>query len=122
MRRHLFASLGLALALTLAVAACGSDAGPSPAADTPPPTGGNAVTIASFAFGPASLTVKVGATVSWTNTDSAAHTVAWQDGSPGSGTLESGGASYTRTFNAPGTFAYICGLHPSMAGTIIVEP
>ncbi len=132
MRRHLFASLGLAAALALTVAACGSSATPSPAPATasPPstapasvsPAGGDAVTIAGFAFAPASLTVKVGATVTWTNKDTATHTVVWADGSPGSGSLTNGGAPYSRTFDTAGTFAYVCGIHAAMKGTVVVEP
>ncbi|HYN48016.1 MAG TPA: cupredoxin family copper-binding protein [Candidatus Nanopelagicales bacterium] len=132
MRRHLVASLGLSAALALAVAACGGTATSSPAPATAPPAsdapasaapaGGDAVTIAGFAFEPAALTVKVGATVTWANKDSATHTVTWVDGSQGSGSLTDGGAPYARTFDAPGTFAYACGIHPAMKGTVVVEP
>lgn len=139
MRPHLLTSLGLAAALALAVAACGgaaatrpeaASAGPvaasaQPASEAPvvtPAAGSDAVTIAGFAFDPAALTVKVGATVTWTNADTAAHTVAWDDGSPGSELLTAGGASYARTFDTPGAFAYHCSIHSSMKGTIVVEP
>jgi plastocyanin len=136
-RRHLIASLGLAAALVRDVAGCGG--GPSPwlaPASVPPasiapassapastsPAGRDAVKIAGFAFAPVALTVKVGATVTWTNTDTATHTVVWDDGSQGSGSLTSGGAPYTRTFATAGTFAYHCGIHSSMTGTIVVQP
>jgi plastocyanin len=133
--RHLVASLGLAAALAIAVAACGGGATPSPAPATAPPAssalpvtpspapaGGDAVTIAGFAFEPATVTVQVGATVTWANEDSAPHTVAWADGSQGSGSLAAGGAPYARTFDAAGSFAYVCGIHPAMTGMIVVEP
>ena len=135
MHRHLVASLGLAAALALAVAACGGGATSSPAPATAPPAfsavpatsslappGGDAVTIAGFAFEPATLTVKVGATVTWANKDSSPHTVAWADGSQGSGSLTAGGAPYARTFDGEGSFAYVCGIHPAMTATIVVEP
>jgi plastocyanin len=135
MNRHPVASLGLAAALAIALAACGGGATPSPAPATAPPAssaasatpspapaGGDAVTIAGFAFEPAALTVKVGASVTWTNKDSATHTVKWDDGSQGSGSLTAGGTPYTRTFDAAGSFAYACGIHPAMTGTIVVEP
>ncbi len=131
MRHHLVASLGLAATLALTVAACGGAATSSPAtappatqapASTAAPAGSDAVTIAGFAFAPASLTVKVGSTVTWTNKDSATHTVAWDDGSKGSGSLTAGGAPYTQTFATAGTFAYHCSIHSSMKGTIVVEP
>jgi len=105
-------------------------ASPAPATAPPasaapasvPPAGGDAVTIAGFTFDPATLTVKVGATVTWTNTDSATHTVVWDDGSPGSGSLTNGGTPYSRTFDTAGTFAYACGIHATMKGTIVVQP
>jgi plastocyanin len=132
-RRHLLASLGLATAVALTVAACGGAATSKPAPATAPPASeapasappaatGDAVTIANFAFDPATLTVKAGTTVTWTNTDSATHTVAWGDGTPASGPLSAGGSTYARTFDTPGTFAYRCGIHASMTGTIVVEP
>jgi plastocyanin len=130
-RRHLLASLGLAAALALTVAACGGGAtsSPAPATGAPAtaaasaaPAGGDAVTIAGFAFDPPALTVKVGGTVSWTNKDSASHTVKWDDGSKGSGSLTAGGAPYSRTFDTAGTFAYACGIHPAMKGTVVVAP
>lgn len=79
------------------------------------------VTIQNFAFSPASLTVKKGTTVTWTNKDSAGHTVQETDGQSGpmSGTL-SNGQSYNFTFNTAGTFHYHCTIHPSMTGTVTV--
>jgi len=131
-RRHLFAPLGMAALLAVALAACGGAATPSPAPATAPPStatpasvppaGGDAVTIAGFAFAPATLTVKAGAAVTWTNKDTATHTVVWVDGSQGSGSLTDGGAPYSRTFATPGTFAYACGIHAAMKGTVVVEP
>src|SRR5262245_45179194 len=44
-------------------------------AAAPAPASGNAVAIRNFAFAPASLTVKVGTKVTWTNQDTDAHTV-----------------------------------------------
>ena len=80
----------------------------------------NAVSIQNFAFSPSSLTVKVGDTVMWTNSDSATHTVVAGDGSFKSGNLGQG-ASYQFTFKAAGTYAYKCGIHPSMTGTVVVQ-
>ena len=78
------------------------------------------VSIANFAFGPATLTVKAGTTVVWTNNDLVAHTVTFTDvaNSPVLGR----GATFSRTFTAPGTFAYICSIHPFMHGTVVVTP
>jgi plastocyanin len=98
---------------------------PPPAASAapsaaPPAATGSAVSIAGFAFAPAALTISVGTTVTWTNNDSASHTVTADDGSFKSGTLANG-ATFSQTFSTPGTFAYHCGIHASMTGTITVH-
>jgi len=81
----------------------------------------NEVTIANFSFGPNDLQVKVGTTVTWTNQDSASHTVTADDGSFDSGSL-SQGSSFSFTFTEAGTFPYSCNFHPSMVGTVTVVP
>lgn len=92
---------------------------PSPKpAQTLPTT--HAVTIQDFAFSPSSLTIKKGDKMTWTNKDSAPHTVTWDNGGQSSGTLKTG-ESYSFTFNTAGTFSYHCAFHPSMHGKIIVE-
>jgi plastocyanin len=83
------------------------------------PVSGDQVTIDGFAFAPATLTVKAGSTVTWTNRDEEPHTVAASDGafhSPGMGT----GATFTHTFPAAGTFDYVCSIHPMMHGAVVV--
>src|SRR3954471_10264766 len=77
------------------------------------------VTIAGFAFSPASLTITAGTTVTWTNQDSATHTATADDGSWDTGNIAQG-ASGSVTFNTPGTFTYHCSIHPNMTGTITV--
>jgi len=85
------------------------------------PTATNAVTIQNFAFSPASITVKKGTTVTWTNKDSAAHTVVETDGQTGpSSSMLDTGKSYTFTYNTAGTFKYHCSIHPDMTGTVTV--
>ncbi len=116
--------LALIIILTLVVPlffACTSSTTPAtnPAKTAPAPSG-NAVTMSNFAFSPATLTVKAGTTVTWTNKDSATHTATSDTGAFDSGNL-SKGATFSYTFNTSGTFAYHCTIHPSMKGTIIVE-
>lgn len=83
--------------------------------------GGTAVTIVDFSFEPAQLAVTVGDTVAWTNEDSADHTVTSDGSGPlGSGDLDQGG-TYEHTFRQPGTYEYICTIHPTMAGTVEVS-
>jgi plastocyanin len=79
------------------------------------------VTIVDYAFDPKDVTIKPGATVRWTNTgtDKDGHTVTADDGSFDSGVLKEGD-TYTHTYDAEGTFSYICSVHPSMKGTVVV--
>jgi OOP family OmpA-OmpF porin len=91
---------------------------PAPMPESAPSAGGNTVTIADFAFSPATLTVPVGTAVTWTNQDGSNHLVKFSDA--GSDRLKKG-ATYRRTFTAPGTYAYECSIHPSMTGTVVVQ-
>ncbi len=79
----------------------------------------NTIAIKNFAFSPATLVVKPGTTVSWVNEDPAPHT-ATSEGNFDSGTLGKG-QTFSRTFNEAGAFDYICTIHPSMKGRILVE-
>jgi len=80
----------------------------------------HAVAISGFSFSPGSVTVAVGDTVTWTNSDAQAHTATADDGSWDTGTLGNG-ASGTITFSSAGTFAYECSIHPEMTGTVTVQ-
>ena len=83
-------------------------------------TAENAVVMKGFAFNPAELTVKKGTTVTWTNMDSAPHTVTSDSGSELSSATLSNGQSYSHTFTEAGTFAYHCGVHPTMKAKVVV--
>ena len=78
------------------------------------------VTISDFQFGPASVTVNVGDTVSWTNQGPSAHSATATGGSFDTGIFAKGGTR-SATFNTAGTFSYICTPHPFMKGTVIVQ-
>jgi plastocyanin len=82
---------------------------------------GAAVAIKDFSFQPASISVVVGSTVTWTNNDTTGHTVSADDGSFDSGTVAPG-ATFSHTFDTAGTFTYHCNIHPSMTATITVVP
>jgi plastocyanin len=79
----------------------------------------SAITISNFKFGPAMTTIKVGATVVWTNKDVIGHSVNFDTINVNSKTLGNGGR-FSHTFMAPGTYHYICAIHPFMHGTIVV--
>jgi amicyanin len=85
-----------------------------------PPVAGTAVSITNFAFTPANLTVKVGETVTWTNKDEEPHNVVAGDSSFHSPGMDAN-ATYSFTFTKAGSFDYICGIHPFMHGTVVVN-
>src|SRR4051812_39421910 len=94
--------------------------GVTPPPTTAPPAPSTAsVHLAGARFAPSSVTVAVGATVTWINDDASKHTVTADNGSFDSGTLNSG-ANFVHTFTAAGTYAYGCDFHGNMRGTIIV--
>jgi plastocyanin len=89
--------------------------------DTPSSaSGGTAVEIQGFAFGPETLNVAVGDTVTWTNQDSAEHTVKGDDDIPTQSKPLAQGETYEFTFPEAGTYDYKCTIHDSMQGTIVV--
>jgi plastocyanin len=107
----------LAGLLALALSACGS----GKAAEAPPAAadnnGGPTVTIKDLAYTPATLTVAAGATVTWV----------WQDGAIAHDVNGDGFKSkimaegtFRHRFTQPGTYKYLCTLHPNMTGTIEV--
>jgi plastocyanin len=91
---------------------------PPPGEDPPPPPPTRAISIVDNDYSPRSRTVAVGSTVSWVNTGVLPHTVT-AAGQFDSRLLMSGD-TWSRTFNSPGTFDYICTLHPEMTGSIVV--
>lgn len=145
--RSLFRNIAFAMLMLLLLSACG---GSAPATEAPAaqatatespteatqPTAaptevveeggdGETVTIANFAFGPDTLTIKTGTTVTWRNNEDAPHTVTADDDSFSSSTLGQGD-SFSFTFDSPGTYDYHCQFHggtghTGMSGTIVVE-
>src|SRR5260221_7080213 len=100
-------------------------AGGNTGAPTAPavPVAGNSVAITNFAFAPAALTVKAGTTVTWTNKNGDAHTVTSQgSGEPLQSAALSTGGTYSFTFTTPGTYTYLCTIHPFMTATVTVTP
>jgi plastocyanin len=71
-------------------------------------------------FGPVTLTVSVGTTVTWVNNDDDLHTVTSTQGLFASPGLDHGD-TFSYRFTAPGTYSYFCALHPHMKGTVIVQ-
>lgn len=78
------------------------------------------VTIKDNTFAPETLTVKVGSTVTWVNSDTVTHSAVADDTTFDTKVLAPG-ESGTYTFTKAGTYTYHCGIHPNMTGTIVVE-
>ncbi|WP_067543932.1 cupredoxin domain-containing protein [Nocardia crassostreae] len=117
----------------LALGGCGSDSSKSAATSTAASTSATTtsgprtptavtVDVTDMKFSPASITVKAGDTVTWKFEDKAPHAVqgigdvAMGINSP---IIHKGEWSYT--FTVPGTYRYLCPLHPDMKGTVTVE-
>jgi plastocyanin len=79
------------------------------------------VSIDNFSFGPQTLTVKAGATVTWTNRDDIPHGIASSNNAFKRSQALDTDDSYSFTFTTPGTYQYFCYLHPHMVGSIVVE-
>jgi plastocyanin len=96
-----------------------------PNAQATPALGVMQVSIRNYAYQPATIEVVWGTAVSWTNADTAVHSVVLphiidsETDIRESGPL-SRGQSFTYTFFARGTFQYYCAEHPNMVGSVIV--
>jgi plastocyanin len=78
------------------------------------------VKIDNFSFGPATLTVAVGTTVTWTNRDDIPHTVVSTDSLFKSKVLDTD-EKFSFTFTKAGTYPYFCSIHPKMTATVVVK-
>ncbi len=117
MRLRLAAAV--ATGLLLLATGCGDGESPSTTSDTSdagPIATDPTVALQSSSFSPETTTVRVGTTVTWR----------WPDGTVGHDVTGKGFKSAIQTqgtfdhrFDAPGTYAYICTLHPGMVGKIV---
>jgi plastocyanin len=106
-------------AVPTAAATAGGASGSAAASAAPAGAAAGAVTIKNFSFNPGNLSVSVGQTVTWTNSDTTDHTVTADDSSFDSGHVATG-TTFQQTFTKAGTFTYHCKIHPSMKATITV--
>jgi plastocyanin len=85
-------------------------------------TTAHSVGISGYAFSPAVLTITAGDTVTWTNSDQAPHDVTTTSAPVAiRGSRMEKGQSWSYTFSTPGTYAYICSIHPDMKASVIVK-
>jgi plastocyanin len=78
------------------------------------------VKIDNFVFGPQTLTVPVGTTVTWTNSDDIPHTSVSTEGVFKSKVLDTD-EKFSYTFTKAGTYPYYCTIHPKMTGKVVVQ-
>jgi plastocyanin len=79
-----------------------------------------AVKIDNFVFGPQTITVPVGTTVTWTNSDDIPHTSVSTEGVFKSKVLDTD-EKFSYKFDKAGTYPYYCTIHPKMTGTVVVQ-
>ena len=98
--------------------------GAKPASSSQEPLSGEAhVRIENFEFKPKKVVVRPGTKVTWTNEDTNIHDV--KDTSPLATPVSdslSKGDTFSITYAEPGSYSYICGIHPYMTGTVEVVP
>ena len=114
--------LAMLVAVCGLVAGCGSVTGSgvrggNPVAVADPPT---AVVIKNFAFGPATVAVAPGTKITVVNQDRAPQTLTASNKSFGTGTIAAGQRGEITAPSSPGSYSYICTIHPYMTGTLIV--
>jgi plastocyanin len=109
-RTHLLTAIGMMMLGAMEIYTPSS-------ADTPDST---TVVVKDFMFGPTPLMVKAGSTVTWTNKDDEPHTAVSDTGVFKSGGMDTN-ESFSFKFDKPGTYHYICTIHPRMVGTIVVQ-
>jgi plastocyanin len=92
---------------------------PGSSANTAEPASAE-VKVDNFSFGPATLTVAVGTTVTWTNRDDIPHTIVSTDKVFKSKVLDTD-EKFSFTFSKAGTYPYFCSIHPKMTGSVVVQ-
>jgi plastocyanin len=117
-KRHLYVA-GLATLVVIAMLLL-LEGTPRVWANDQPSASNAEVNIDNFSFGPATLTVSVGTTVTWTNRDDIPHTVISTDGVFKSKVRDTD-EQFSYTFTKAGTYPYYCSVHPKMTGKIVVR-
>jgi plastocyanin len=116
-RKNVWVS-GLAMPVIIALLLL---AGSSSVTAADQPAAANAeVKIDNFSFGPQTVTVPVGATVTWVNHDDIPHTVVSTDGVFKSKVRDTD-ETFSYTFTKAGTYSYYCSVHPKMTGKVVVQ-
>jgi plastocyanin len=123
--QHRLFSVGLAVALAVGLAACGSDAADGTDSDAVAPVGDGglfaAVTIENFTF--TADPVPAGTTVTVANDDTTTHSVVSDDLElfTTDTDLAAGTSGEFLAPEEPGSYPFHCGIHSTMKGTLVVE-
>jgi plastocyanin len=122
--------------IVFAAAACGGDKTPTDTGQTggTGPTGSSgggggggggstssSITVADFNFSPAQTTVPAGTTIVWSFSGPSPHNVTFDNSSISSSGDQTNGGSFSKQFNAAGTYTYQCTNHYGMSGSITVQ-
>ena len=101
----------------VSLAACGGD---DRERTISPATGDAATTVSvdDMAFSPKTVEIPAGEAVVWVWVGRAVHDVVFDDG-PAS--RKQASSTWQRAFERPGSFHYVCTLHPNMRGTVVVR-
>ena len=111
------ASLTASVIIAIVLLVAGS---PTVKANDQPSAANLEVKIDNFVFGPQTITVPVGATVTWTNKDDIPHTSVSTEGVFKSKVLDTD-EKFSYTFTKAGTYSYYCTIHPKMTGKVVVQ-
>jgi len=115
-KNRCLASVALPAVIAMMLLAASS----SVTANAEPSAAAAAVKIDNFVFGPQTLTVPVGTTVTWTNSDDIPHTSVSTEGVFKSKVLDTD-EKFSYTFTKAGTYPYYCTIHPKMTGKVVVQ-
>lgn len=124
--------LGACGAVLIAVAACGAQAAPSSSPSATQRVGSAGVSLGTPAvrvsatdqlrFSPATVSVRMGQIVAWSNTGTVMHTITFAAQPSLSDPALNPGATWEIRFTATGSYPYSCTIHSGMDGTVVVAP
>ena len=112
------AGWGILTTILLAAFAALADGSNAKAADTSTAT---QIKIDNFSFAPQTITVPVGAQVTWTNQDDIPHTVVSDDKTTFKSKALDTDEKFSVTFTKAGTYSYFCSIHPKMTAKLVVQ-
>lgn len=107
---------GAAVVLLIIAAGCGPDGSDVDGQPAEPVEGVTAIDVGDNFFEPSETEIETGDTVQWNWIGEAPHNVAGEGFSSPTQTT----GTFEHEFTTPGSFAYVCTLHPEMTGNIVV--